>query len=149
MVVTVESVDRIEDIHYTQHNRPQSDPPRSGPTMATDEEAAPAAGNSEPTPTVPSEPTSPTPTATENHGAAANVEEEAYSTFTVRQKRWIIGMASVAGFFSPLSSSIYFPALTTIAHDLHVTSARVNLTVTTYLVRNLLPDRGGNDMKLI
>lgn len=63
--------------------------------------------------------------------------EEAYSTFTVRQKRWIITMASIAGFFSPLSSSIYFPALSTIAKDLQVSDAKVNLTVTTYLVRYL------------
>nr|QTE75986.1 ZopL6 [Diffractella curvata]BBU42020.1 putative transporter [Diffractella curvata] len=65
---------------------------------------------------------------------AGNTEEEPYSTFTVGQKRWIIGMVSFAGFFSPLSSSIYFPALPTIAKDLSVTSAQINLTVTTYLI---------------
>jgi hypothetical protein len=59
---------------------------------------------------------------------------EAYSQFTVGQKRAIVAMGSLASFFSPLSSSIYLPALTTIAHALHISTSQVNLTVTTYLV---------------
>jgi hypothetical protein len=59
---------------------------------------------------------------------------ELYSAFTVGQKRAIVTMGSLAGFFSPLSSSIYLPALDTISHSLHISISQVNLTVTTYLV---------------
>lgn len=57
-----------------------------------------------------------------------------YSAFTVNQKRAIVTMGSLASFFSPLSSSIYFPALETIATALGVSVTKINLTVTTYLV---------------
>ncbi|CAG8281942.1 unnamed protein product [Penicillium salamii] len=57
-----------------------------------------------------------------------------YSQFTVNTKRYIVVMGSLASFFSPLSSSIYLPALTTISNDLHVSISQVNLTVTTYLI---------------
>ncbi|CAG7987135.1 unnamed protein product [Penicillium olsonii] len=60
--------------------------------------------------------------------------EVQYSQFTVNTKRYVVAMGSLASFFSPLSSSIYLPALTTIADDLHVSISRVNLTVTTYLI---------------
>lgn len=59
---------------------------------------------------------------------------EGYSQFTVAQKRAIVAMGSLASFFSPLSSSIYLPALTTIASSLQISVSQVNLTVTTYLV---------------
>jgi hypothetical protein len=62
---------------------------------------------------------------------------EAFSQFTVGQKRAIVAMGSLASFFSPLSSSIYLPALTTIAHSLHISTSQVNLTVTTYLVSGM------------
>jgi len=57
-----------------------------------------------------------------------------FSVFTVGQKRAIVSVGSFAAFFSPLSSSIYFPALDTIAKALSVSTTKVNLTVTTYLV---------------
>ncbi|KAJ5336283.1 Major facilitator superfamily domain general substrate transporter [Penicillium brevicompactum] len=57
-----------------------------------------------------------------------------FSQFTVNTKRYIVAMGSLASFFSPLSSSIYLPALTTIANELHVSTSQVNLTVTTYLI---------------
>lgn len=60
--------------------------------------------------------------------------EPLYSQFSVNTKRYIVAMGSLASFFSPLSSSIYLPALTTIANGLHITTSQVNLTVTTYLV---------------
>ncbi|KAK4955358.1 hypothetical protein LTR10_007553 [Elasticomyces elasticus] len=62
------------------------------------------------------------------------VATEDYSILTTGQKRAIIVTASFAAWFSPMSGSIYYPALTVIAHDLHVTSAKVNITVTTYLI---------------
>lgn len=76
-----------------------------------------------------------------------------FSVFTVWQKRWIIFAGSFASWFSPMSGSIYvclrllgwsvqsatdivqFPALDVIAKDLNTSATQINLTVTTYLVR--------------
>jgi citrate synthase len=60
-----------------------------------------------------------------------------YSIFTKPQKRLIILAAAVASTFSPLSANIYLPALNSIAKDLKVTPSQINLTITTYMVRNL------------
>ncbi|KAK1054119.1 hypothetical protein LTR74_016074 [Friedmanniomyces endolithicus] len=62
------------------------------------------------------------------------VAAEEYSSFTIAQKRAIIVTGSFAAWFSPMSGSIYYPALNQIAADLHVTSAKVSITVTTYLI---------------
>lgn len=59
---------------------------------------------------------------------------EAYSSFTVTQKRLIILAGTLAGFLSPLTGSIYYPAISTIAHDLKVSTSAINVTVTTYLI---------------
>ncbi|KAJ5542323.1 hypothetical protein N7461_008326 [Penicillium sp. DV-2018c] len=66
-----------------------------------------------------------------NSGDPANVE---YSVFTDSQRRYIVFMASWAGFFSPVSSQIYFPALNTLAKDLHVSNSLINLTLTSYMI---------------
>ena len=66
------------------------------------------------------------------HNSETN--QKPYSSFTVRQKRGIVFAASLASFFSPMTGAIYFPALTTIANDLHVSDSGINLTVTTYLI---------------
>ena len=58
-----------------------------------------------------------------------------YSIFTPRQKKLIVFWAGTAGIFSPLTGSIYYPVLTVLARDYHVSNALINLTVTTYLVR--------------
>ncbi|KAL2008420.1 hypothetical protein VTN00DRAFT_6614 [Thermoascus crustaceus] len=60
--------------------------------------------------------------------------EGAYSVYSVTQKKCIILAASFAAFFSPLSSSIYLPALSSITTDLHVSNSKINLTVTTYMI---------------
>lgn len=60
--------------------------------------------------------------------------KEDYSVFTVPQKRAIILAGSFIAWFSPMSGSIYYPALNSIAADLHVTDSKVNITVTTYLI---------------
>jgi multidrug resistance protein len=61
-------------------------------------------------------------------------ERPNYSIFTSWQKKCIVMGAAAAAFFSPLNAQIYFPALTKIASDLHVSISQVNLTVTTYMV---------------
>ena len=58
----------------------------------------------------------------------------AYSVFTVPQKRAIVLSAALGATFSPMSTTIYLPALNQIAADLHVSSSKINLTVTTFLV---------------
>jgi hypothetical protein len=63
--------------------------------------------------------------------------QEQFSVFTLGQKRAIVLMGSLASFFSPLSSSIYFPALDTVAAALGVSISQIDLTVTTYLVSRL------------
>lgn len=60
--------------------------------------------------------------------------DEAYSVFTTTQKKAIVLVASLCSFLSPLTGSIYYPALTVIARDYHVSNTAVNLTVTTYLI---------------
>lgn len=57
-----------------------------------------------------------------------------YSVFTKRQKNFIVYMVAMAGFFSPLSANIYFPALNPLAQDLHVSSSLINLSLTSYMV---------------
>lgn len=57
-----------------------------------------------------------------------------YSVFTKNQKRFIVSMASWAGFFSPVSGQIYFPALNSLARSLHVSSSLINLTLTSYMI---------------
>lgn len=57
-----------------------------------------------------------------------------FSVFTKRQKQFIVIMASWAGFFSPVSANIYFPALNSLARDLHVSVSLINLTLTSYMI---------------
>jgi hypothetical protein len=77
--------------------------------------------------------------AVEDKEIAAAVKEDQqpiapYSAFTRAQKRFIVFSASWAGFFSPVSSQIYFPALNSVANDLGVSGALINLTLTSYMV---------------
>jgi hypothetical protein len=73
----------------------------------------------------------------ENELAAVTTEDEVYTTFTRAEITFIAIMASISTFYSPLTASIYFPALNTISAELGVSETLVNLTVTTYMV--LLP----------
>lgn len=59
---------------------------------------------------------------------------EKLSVFTKNEKRSMVMVGSLASFFSPLSSSIYFPALDTIAAALNQSTSNIDITVTTYLV---------------
>lgn len=59
---------------------------------------------------------------------------EPYSTFTKAQKRLIVFLIAFAGMFSPLSSFIYYPAITSLSRDLHVSVELVNLTITSYMI---------------
>jgi multidrug resistance protein len=71
--------------------------------------------------------------------------EKPFSSFTLWEKRVIVSVASFGGLLSPMTTNIYFPALNTIASDLHVTISKVNLTITTYMIfQALAPSFIGN-----
>ncbi|KAK8041900.1 major facilitator superfamily transporter [Apiospora rasikravindrae] len=68
-----------------------------------------------------------------------------YSTFLPWQKRCIIAVVAFGGWFSSLSSFIYFPAIPALASDLGVGVERINLTVTSYLIMSgIFPALVGN-----
>jgi hypothetical protein len=56
-----------------------------------------------------------------------------YSAFSQRQKWTIVGLASLAAIFGPLSSNIYVPAIPAVVHDFNTTTQKVDLTLTIYL----------------
>lgn len=62
------------------------------------------------------------------------VVETPYTIFRKPQKLGIVLLVALASIFSPLSSFIYYPALTAIAHDLHTTLSKANLTITSYMI---------------
>lgn len=63
-----------------------------------------------------------------------------FSVFSRFEKGLYIYIASLAAFASPVSSSIYYPAMNTLAEDLHTSLTNISLTITTYLVpSNALP----------
>lgn len=63
-----------------------------------------------------------------------STQEEVYTVFRKWEKVYIVLLITLAGWFSTLSSFIYYPVLTFIARDLRTTVANVNLTVTSYMV---------------
>ncbi|KAK8081536.1 hypothetical protein PG996_000317 [Apiospora saccharicola] len=68
-----------------------------------------------------------------------------YSAFEPWQKRWIIAVVAFGGWFSSLSSFIYFPAIPALAADLGVSVEKINLTVTSYLIMSgIFPALVGN-----
>jgi hypothetical protein len=64
-----------------------------------------------------------------------SASEKPYSSYTLWEKRFIVLTATLGAFFSPFTAQIYFPALNTLAKDLHVSPSKINLTITTYMVR--------------
>ena len=60
--------------------------------------------------------------------------DSVYSIFSRAQKRWIVFLVAFAGWFSTLSSFIYFPAIPSLAEDLNEPVQKINLTVTSYLL---------------
>lgn len=73
----------------------------------------------------------------ERSGTRASSTVE-YSVFSTGLKRYIVIAASCAGFFSPLSSQIYFPAVNTLSKDLNVSISLINLTMTSYMVSPII-----------
>ncbi|KAJ5101681.1 hypothetical protein NUU61_003903 [Penicillium alfredii] len=64
----------------------------------------------------------------------ANDADEVHSAFGKHEKRFIVVMVTLASFFSPLSGQIYYPVMPTLVESYHLTTALVNLTITTYMI---------------
>ena len=72
-------------------------------------------------------------------------ENSPYSAFPKPEKLLIVFLVATAGFFSPFSAVIYFPALKAIATSLGVTLELMNVTVTMYLiVQGIVPSIFGD-----
>ncbi|KAL8994627.1 MAG: hypothetical protein Q9169_005449 [Polycauliona sp. 2 TL-2023] len=79
-----------------------------------------------------------------------NVQEAPYTVLTKPEKRWIIFLVAMAGFFSPLSTNIYFPAIKYLARDLSVSVELINLTITAYLIcQGIVPSLVGDTADMI
>lgn len=57
-----------------------------------------------------------------------------HSIFSKRQRITFVYIASVAAFASPVSSSIYYPAMVDLSKDLNTSLTNISLTITTYMV---------------
>ena len=76
---------------------------------------------------------------------AVSSGREPYSVFHKSTRIFIVAMASICCFVSPLSANIYFPALNPIAADLHVSPSLINVSVTTFMIfQGLAPSLMGN-----
>lgn len=71
-------------------------------------------------------------------GPSIDRPESPYTVFSDWEMVGIIILVSFLAMISPLSSTVFLPAIPSIAKDMDVSISLVNLTVTTYLVRNLL-----------
>lgn len=60
--------------------------------------------------------------------------EQPFTVYTVWEKRWIVFLSAFAGMFSPMSSFIFYPAITAISNGLNVSVGLVNLAITTYMI---------------
>jgi hypothetical protein len=68
------------------------------------------------------------------HECISDPSSPPYSSFPKRQKWLIIFLSTFAASFSPLSSFIFFPAITALSDSLNVSTARINLTITSYMI---------------
>lgn len=63
------------------------------------------------------------------------MDDKVFSVYSRWQKRAMIVAVSLFALLSTMSASMYYPALPTIAEDLGVTTSDINLSVTTFMVR--------------
>lgn len=61
------------------------------------------------------------------------VTSSRHTIFSQSQRWYIVGLIAGAGWFSTLSSFIYYPVLSILSNDLHTSVAHINFTVTAYL----------------
>jgi predicted MFS family arabinose efflux permease len=70
----------------------------------------------------------------EQQNGDSGLQNIPYSIFSKTQKCWIVLCIVFAGMFSPLSSFIYYPAIHSLATDLHTSVEAVNLSITVYMI---------------
>jgi len=58
-----------------------------------------------------------------------------FSIFSLMQKRFIVLIVALTTLLPPLTASIFYPVITLLARELHVSITDINLTITIYLVR--------------
>ncbi|CAG8187995.1 unnamed protein product [Penicillium nalgiovense] len=72
-------------------------------------------------------------------------ESPPYHVFTRPRKLLMVIIVSFAAIFSPLSSNIYFPALSDVAEELNISMSLATLTITVYMiVQGLAPSFWGS-----
>ncbi|KAK2767648.1 hypothetical protein FQN54_003806 [Arachnomyces sp. PD_36] len=57
-----------------------------------------------------------------------------FTILSETRKKWTIAIASLVTFLSPVSANIYYPALNPLAHDLHVSTRKIILTITVFMI---------------
>jgi Na+/melibiose symporter-like transporter len=65
-------------------------------------------------------------------------DKQLYTSFGARTKLFVMIMAAGAAFLSPLSGNIYYPALNPLAKEFDVSSSKINLTLTVYMITQAL-----------
>ena len=70
-----------------------------------------------------------------------------YTIFSPRTKMFIVLSVSVSSLISPFGATTFYPAINVLARELHVTPTLMNLALTTYMVRILLPYRLTEEQK--
>jgi|TARA_R110002003_G_scaffold206_27_gene15927 hypothetical protein len=63
-----------------------------------------------------------------------HISEAPYSIYGKGMKVWIIFLVSVSALISPFGGTTFLPALNVLSDVLHITSAQVNISITTYMV---------------
>lgn len=61
-------------------------------------------------------------------------QEQAYSVFAKSEKNIAVFLVTFAATFSPLSSSVFFPAINALSVSLKVSVEKINLTATSYMI---------------
>ncbi|PGH13782.1 hypothetical protein AJ79_03482 [Helicocarpus griseus UAMH5409] len=125
---------RTEPFNMTRSLNEQSTTPDVAPT----DEISQFTGKRQPSPTLEQPLNIESPTKIEVEVEVVTTDGHAptppYSVFTTPQKKWIVFIAALAGWFSTASSFIYFPAIPFLARDLGISIQKVNLAVVSYLV---------------
>lgn len=57
-----------------------------------------------------------------------------YTIFSKRTRIFIVFMVAVSALISPFAATLYYPALNPLAEQLKVSSSKINLSITTYMV---------------
>lgn len=73
--------------------------------------------------------------------AATSSEERPWTVLSDAEIKSLLIVASFAAVISPLTTSTYYPSITAISRDLGVSVSKINLTISTYQVRQAKPSQ--------